>query len=99
VNAELSPAYAGLSSELLRAAGVANRARYQVLDFAREADRPEPADAVIMHRVICCYPLMEPLVRAAAGRARLFLAMSFPRDTSLLSEDRGFWHLIILGRN
>ena len=40
-----------------------------------------PADVVVMHRVVCCYPDPEALVGAAAGHARRVLALTFPRST------------------
>jgi magnesium-protoporphyrin O-methyltransferase len=36
---------------------------------------------VILDRVICCYPHLPPLLGAAAGHARRYLAVSFPLDT------------------
>jgi hypothetical protein len=38
------------------------------------------ADLVALDRVVCCYPHMEALVRAAAGRTRRRLGMVLPRD-------------------
>ena len=39
----------------------------------------DEADAVVMHRVVCCYPDYDALVGAAAERANRYLVMSFPR--------------------
>ena len=50
-------------------------------DFAEEEASIEPADVVVMHRVVCCYPDPELLVGAAARHARRLLALSFPRNT------------------
>jgi magnesium-protoporphyrin O-methyltransferase len=80
VNAELSAGYEDVARELLEEAGLAGRVERRLLDFAREAHALEPADVVVMHRVVCCYPDMDALVAAAAQRARRSLAMSFPRD-------------------
>ena len=38
------------------------------------------ADAVTMHRVVCCYPAYEPLLRAALKRCHRTFAFSYPRD-------------------
>ena len=38
----------------------------------------EPADVVVMHRVICCYPDYERLLGAAAEHARRALVLSYP---------------------
>lgn len=50
-------------------------------DFAEEEASIEPADVVVMHRVVCCYPDPELLVGAAARHARRLLALSLPRNT------------------
>lgn len=86
VNVELSPAYEGAASELLRDAGLHDRVERHVNDFVETAADLRDADIVVMNMVVCCYPHMERLVRAAAGKARRYLAMSFPRDLWLLSD-------------
>jgi hypothetical protein len=40
-----------------------------------------PADVVVLHRVVCCYPDADALLAAAAGRARRVLAFTHPRAT------------------
>ena len=82
VNVELSPYYEETARELWRETGVA--AEYQVADVAADGRQVGPADAVVMHRVVCCYPDYEALVGAAAGRARRYLVMSFPRERALV---------------
>ena len=42
------------------------------------------ADAVVMHRVVCCYPDYDALVGAASERARRYLVMSFPRPRPVI---------------
>jgi hypothetical protein len=80
VNVELSPAYEPYAAELLRAKGLDGRADRRILDFAGRADTVEPADVVVLHRVVCCYPDYETLVGAAADHARDQLVLTFPRD-------------------
>ena len=50
-----------------------------------------PADLVVLHRVVCCYPDYERLLGAAADHARLALVVSYP-PRNLLSRAfyRGF---------
>jgi hypothetical protein len=79
VNLELSPAYDGEARTLLAEAGLSGRVDRRVLDIAVEPDAVEPADAVVLHRVVCCYPDYERLLAAAAGRARRLLVFSYPR--------------------
>jgi magnesium-protoporphyrin O-methyltransferase len=81
VNVELSPAYEAEAVRLTREAGVEDRVERRVLDFARGADEVDPADVVMMHRVVCCYPDMPALVGAAADHARRVLALSYPPDS------------------
>jgi magnesium-protoporphyrin O-methyltransferase len=80
VNVELSPAYEPYAAELLRGNGLDGRAERRLLDFAERAEELEPADVVVLHRVICCYPDYETLVAAAADHTRDQLLMTFPRD-------------------
>lgn len=80
VNVELSPYYEETARELWREAGVGDRAEYLVANVAADGQEVGPADAVLMHRVVCCYPDYDALVGAASERARRYLVVSFPRD-------------------
>jgi hypothetical protein len=79
-NVELSPEYEPYADELL---GDDARVERRVGDFVRDAAELEPADDVVLHRVVCCYPDPEALVGAAADHARRRLVLSFPPDTTL----------------
>jgi ubiquinone/menaquinone biosynthesis C-methylase UbiE len=83
VNVELSPYYEHTARELWREAGVEDRAEYVVADVATDGREVGGADAVVMHRVVCCYPDYDALVGAAAERAGRFLVLSFPRERAL----------------
>jgi hypothetical protein len=78
---ELSHGYDDEASALARERGVEDRIERRHGDFVESEAEIEPADLVVMHRVVCCYPDPEKLVDAAAGHARRLLALSFPRDT------------------
>jgi 2-polyprenyl-3-methyl-5-hydroxy-6-metoxy-1,4-benzoquinol methylase len=80
VNAELSPYWEKEARELVREAGVEERWDYRVDNIAANGKEVGPADAVIMHRVVCCDPDPDALVGAAAERARRHLVMTFPRE-------------------
>jgi len=82
-NVELSPEYEPPARELLREAGLEERVERRLGDFVRDAEDIEPADDVVLHRVVCCYPDPEALVGAAADHARRRLVLSFPPDTAL----------------
>ncbi len=80
-NVELSPAYEPAAEELLAEAGLAERVERRVADFLEVRETIEPAEIVVMHRVVCCSPDMPALVGAAADKTRRALALSFPRET------------------
>jgi len=78
VNLELSPAYEDEASQLLREASVQDRAERRLHDIAVAPDEVEPADVVVLHRVICCYPDYQRLLGTAAGHARRLIVFSYP---------------------
>jgi SAM-dependent methyltransferase len=82
-NVELSPEYEAAAAELARERGVEQRIDRRVGDFVGEPGLPD-ADAVVMNRVVCCYPDYEALVGAAADRTRRLLVFSFPRERALV---------------
>ena len=78
VNVELSSAYEPDAAELLRAAGLTERADRRVVDIADTPDAVDSADVVVMHRVVCCYPDYALLLAVAADHARRLLVFSYP---------------------
>jgi magnesium-protoporphyrin O-methyltransferase len=78
VNLELSPAYETEAGQLLRSAGLEGRAERRLHDIAVDGGGVEPADVVVLHRVVCCYPDYERLLAAAADHARRLLVLSYP---------------------
>jgi magnesium-protoporphyrin O-methyltransferase len=62
-------------------AGAERRVDRRIHDIVQDPSSVAPADVVVLHRVVCCYPDPERLVGAAATHARRLLALSFPRDT------------------
>jgi magnesium-protoporphyrin O-methyltransferase len=78
INVELTPTYESAASELIVDAGLGDRVERRVMDFAEAGVEVEPADVVVMNRVICCYLDMPKLAGAAAVRASGMLVMSFP---------------------
>ena len=83
VNLELSPAYEREARALLADAGMAGRVERRRVDIAVAPESVEPADAVVLHRVVCCYPDYERLLGAAADRAGRLLVFSYPRRNAL----------------
>jgi hypothetical protein len=82
-NVELSPEYEEAAAELARERGVEDRIDRRVGDFVTEPSVLD-ADAVVMNRVVCCYPDYEALVGTAADRTRRLLVFSFPRERPLV---------------
>jgi magnesium-protoporphyrin O-methyltransferase len=77
-NLELSPAYDAEARTLLREARLEERVERRIHDIAAQPEAVEPADFVILHRVVCCYPDFERLLDAAARHARRALVLSYP---------------------
>jgi hypothetical protein len=78
VNLELVAVYDREAERLLAEHGLEGRAERRLHDIAVDPEGVEPADVVILHRVVCCYPDYERLLGAAAGRARRLLVFSHP---------------------
>jgi hypothetical protein len=83
VNLELSPAYEREAERLLGEAGLQGRVQRRLHDIAIDPDTVEPADVVVLHRVVCCYPDYERLLGAAAAHARRLLVFSYPRRNAV----------------
>jgi magnesium-protoporphyrin O-methyltransferase len=83
MNVELSPEYEKAAAELAGELELEDRIERRVGDFVAEPDVPD-ADAVVLNRVVCCYPDYDALVGAAAERASRLLVFSFPRERRLV---------------
>ena len=95
VNLELSPAYEQEAARLAREAGVDGRVERRIHDIAVDPAEIAPADFVVLHRVVCCYPDYERLLGTAADHARRLLVFSHPPRNPisraiLAAENLGF---------
>ena len=78
-NLELSGQYETEAAKLLDEHDLRGRvSRLVGVDLAATPDAVGPADIVILHRVVCCYPHYEALLTAAAGHARRAVIFSHP---------------------
>lgn len=78
-NLELSDAYEANADRLIERAGLRGRVSRRLgVDIAETPDAVEPADVVVLHRVVCCYPDYEKLLGAAAVHARRAVVFSYP---------------------
>jgi 2-polyprenyl-3-methyl-5-hydroxy-6-metoxy-1,4-benzoquinol methylase len=82
-NLELSPGYEREAEALIAEAGVGGRVRRRLVDIATDPGAVEPADVVVLHRVVCCYPDVARLLGAAADHARTQLVFSHPPRNAL----------------
>ncbi len=78
INVELSGGYELSARDLLAETSLAERVERRIADFVAEAERLPSADAVVMHRVVCCYPDAEALVGAAAAHTKGALLITVP---------------------
>ena len=93
-NLEISTSYEGEAARLLAGSGLGDRVTRRFLDIAREPDEVEPADVVVLHRVVCCYPDYERLLSAAASHARQALVFSHPPRTLVTRWSIGLENLV-----
>jgi magnesium-protoporphyrin O-methyltransferase len=69
-NLEISENYEREATALLDRSGLRDRVTRRLIDIAESPDEVEPADLVILHRVVCCYPDYDRLLTAAADHAK-----------------------------
>jgi hypothetical protein len=77
---EVVAGYEGPADELASAVGIADRSSFVLADLVESPEAVEPADVVVLRRVVCCSPHGPALLAAGAGRARRTLIASYPRD-------------------
>lgn len=81
---ELSDGYEEAAAELLAERDRGDRIERRIGDFVAEAGLVEPHDAVVLHKVVCCYPDPDALISAAAAHARNRLALTLPRQRAFI---------------
>lgn len=79
LNVELSPTWEQAAARLLADRGLVDRVTRVLGDFVELADELIAADAVVLHRVVCCYRDWPRLLSTAAAKANLFVVLTFPR--------------------
>jgi spermidine synthase len=81
---ELVSAYGPYAEQLARERGLSARVSFRVADVLESPESVEPADLVLLNRVVCCSPDGVELAGAAARLTRRTLVLSFPRDHLLV---------------
>lgn len=77
---EVVAGYEDAARELATAAGIADRTTFVLADLVETPDAVEPADIVVLRRVVCCTPVGPAVLAAAAGLTSRTLLASYPRD-------------------
>jgi magnesium-protoporphyrin O-methyltransferase len=78
-NLELAGTYESQARQLLHERGLSDRVTRRLgVDIAEDGEQVEPADIVVLHRVVCCYPDYERLLTAAGRHATRLLVFSHP---------------------
>lgn len=77
---ELVAAYEPYARELAREKGLEERTTFRVADVLEDPGSVEPADVVLLNRVVCCSPDGVALAGEAAKLAQRAFVLSFPRD-------------------
>lgn len=81
---ELVAAFGPYARELARDRGLEDRTSFRVEDVLEHPAAVDPADVVVMNRVVCCSPDGVRLTSVAARLARRTLVLSFPRERFLV---------------
>ena len=84
VSVELSGEYEHVAAELLAEAELEDRADRRIGDFVMMNGGLPAADAVVMNKVVCCYPDMPALIAAACDHASERVVLAMPRDHLVL---------------
>lgn len=88
------PVYVAAAGSLAREYGVADRLEIEFADYVTRARDLEPADLVVMDRVVCCYPLWRDLLEAATAHAGRVIALTYPRDALWVRLGVGLINLV-----
>jgi 2-polyprenyl-3-methyl-5-hydroxy-6-metoxy-1,4-benzoquinol methylase len=94
-NLELSSAYEEQARALAEQAGVQGRLDWRIHNLAESPETVAPADLVVLHRVVCCYPDYERLLGAAADHARRALVFSYPPRNPLSRAFYGVFSMVM----
>lgn len=77
---DASPAYQAVARRAAAERGLEARMEFHEGDFVERAPQLAAADAVVMDRVVCCYPAYEPLLEAALAHSSRLFGYAYPQD-------------------
>ena len=78
---DASSAYLKVATEEAKRLGHEAQVKFIHADFTDVADKLPQADMVTLDRVVCCYPNMRALMKAASSKSRTAIALTYPRET------------------
>jgi magnesium-protoporphyrin O-methyltransferase len=78
---DASSAYLKIATEETKRLGHGEQVKFIHADFTDVASDLPQADVVTLDRVVCCYPDFKSLLKAAAGKSRSAIALTYPRET------------------
>jgi SAM-dependent methyltransferase len=73
--------------------GLAGRVEYRYGDVVELAAELPPADIVTLDSVICCYPYLPALLRAAVSPTPRLVGLTYPRDVWWMRAYMRIWNL------
>jgi hypothetical protein len=94
-NLELSPGYEPEALTLAEQAGVQGRLDWRLHDLVEDPGAVAPADLMVLHRVVCCYPDYVRLLGAAGDHTRRALVFSYPPHNVLSRAFYGVFNLVM----
>ena len=99
-NLELVAAYDDYALELAADAGLADRVERRIVDIAVDPQGVQPADVVLLHRVVCCYPDVERLLAAVAKHTKDVVVLSHPPRNAMTVAGFGIQNAVfrLMGR-
>ena len=77
---DASSAYLKIATEEAKRLGHSEQVKFIHADFTDVADELPKVDIVTLDRVVCCYPNMRALLKAASSKSRTAIALTYPRD-------------------
>lgn len=92
IGVDLAPVMLERARERAGALGLGDRVEYRLGDFVLLHEELEPADFVLLDKVVCCYPDAWALLDAAARRTRVALALVYPRRHRLGRISTALWN-------
>ena len=78
---DASSAYLKIATEEAKRLGHSEQVKFIHADFTDVADELPQVDVVTLDRVVCCYPNMRGLLKAASSKSRKAIALTYPRET------------------